>query len=93
MGKFLIMVAVATAGCALLLASSVLVGDLWRSSRVTEERAIRALISEWVEAYQNLDAKRLAAHETHAVANPPKGPILERNGGSAIRPTFYRLRM
>jgi uncharacterized protein (TIGR02246 family) len=64
MGKFLITAAIAGA---LLVASSVLVSDLWRSSRATEERAIRALISEWVEAYRNLDAKRLAAHETHAV--------------------------
>jgi hypothetical protein len=64
MGKFLITAAIAGA---LLVASSVLVSDLWRSSRATEERVIRALISEWVEAYRNLDAKRLAAHETHAV--------------------------
>jgi ketosteroid isomerase-like protein len=64
MGKFLITAAIAGA---LLVASSVLVSDLWRSSRATEERAIRALISEWVEADRNLDAKRLPAHETHAV--------------------------
>ena len=66
MGKLLIMAAVVTVGCALLLESS-FVGDLLRSSRATEERAVRALISEWVEAYRNLDAKRLAAHETPAV--------------------------
>jgi ketosteroid isomerase-like protein len=64
MGKFLIMAAIAGA---LLVASSVLVGDLWRSSGATEERAIRALISEWVEAYRNLNARRLVAHEAHAV--------------------------
>ena len=63
-GRFLIM---AAAAGALFLASLVVVGDLWRSSRATEERAIRTLISEWAEAYRNLDAKRLAAHETHAV--------------------------
>jgi hypothetical protein len=67
MGKLFIMAAVATAGWALLLTSSAFGSDRWRSSRATEERAIRALISEWVEAYQNLDAKRLAAHETPAV--------------------------
>ena len=66
MNRFFIIAAVATAVCALLLESS-FVGDLMRSSRATEERAIRALISERVEAYQNLDAKRLAAHETGAV--------------------------
>ena len=57
----------AAAAGALFLASLVVVGDLWRSLRATEERAIRTLISEWAEAYRNLDAKRLAAHETHAV--------------------------
>ena len=67
MGKFLIMAAVAAAVGALLSAPSVLAGARWRSSRAIEERAIRALISEWVEAYRNLDAKRLAAHETQAV--------------------------
>ena len=61
MGKFLIMAAVAAAVGALLLAPSVLAGARWRSSRAIEERAIRALISEWVEAYLNLDAKLLAA--------------------------------
>lgn len=64
MGRFLIM---AAAAGALFLASLVVAGYLWRSSRATEERAIRTLISEWVEAYRNRDAKRLAAHETHAV--------------------------
>jgi uncharacterized protein (TIGR02246 family) len=67
MGKFFITVAVAAAACALFLESAVLDGAWRRSSSLTEERAIRALISEWVEAYRNLDAKRLAAHETHAV--------------------------
>jgi uncharacterized protein (TIGR02246 family) len=67
MGKFFIAAAVAAIAGALLLASAVLDGAWRRSSRLTEERAIRALISEWVEAYQNLDAKRLAAHETPAV--------------------------
>jgi len=60
------MAAVVTVVCALLLESS-FVGDLLRSSGSTEESAIRTLISEWIEAYQNLDAKRLAAHEIPAV--------------------------
>jgi uncharacterized protein (TIGR02246 family) len=67
MGKLFITAAVATACCALLFASSAFGGDRLRSSRVTEERAVRALISDWVEAYQTLDAKRLAAHETPSV--------------------------
>jgi len=67
MGKLFSMAAVAAAGGALPLASSAFGADRWQSSRATEERAVRALISEWVEAYQNLDAKRLDAHETPAV--------------------------
>ncbi|MBV8673776.1 MAG: hypothetical protein JOZ33_10110 [Acidobacteriaceae bacterium] len=67
MGKFFIMVAVTTAGCALLLVFSVLDGTWRRSSRAIEEHAIRALISDWVEAYQNLDAKRMAAHQTPVI--------------------------
>src|ERR1700756_5734953 len=49
MGKFFIMGAVAAAACALLLVSPALAGGRLRSSRTTEERAVRALISEWVE--------------------------------------------
>src|ERR1700745_2291241 len=66
MGKFFIVAAVVTAFSALVLESS-FVGDQLRSSRANEERAIRAVILEWVEAYKNLDAKKLAAHETPAV--------------------------
>ena len=61
------MAALVATVCALLLASSAFAGPRLRSSKATEDRAVRALISEWVEAYRNLDAKRLAAHETPAV--------------------------
>lgn len=67
MVKLFIIAAMATAGCALFVESSAFGGDRWGSSRSTEERAVQALISEWVEAFQTLDAKRLAAHETPSV--------------------------
>ncbi len=46
----------------LLLSSSVLASHQRRSS-TSEESAIRTLMSQWVEAYHHLDAKRLAALE------------------------------
>src|ERR1700745_1180985 len=67
MGKLFFIATVAAASCALLLASSALAAGRMQSSRATEERAVRTLISEWIEAYRNLDAKSLAAHETPAV--------------------------
>jgi uncharacterized protein (TIGR02246 family) len=67
MGKFFIMETVAAAAYALLLVSPALAGGRLQSPGTTEERAVRARISEWVEAYRNLDAKRLAALETPAV--------------------------
>ena len=67
MGKFFIMETVAAAACALLLVSPAFAGGRLQSPGTTEERAVRARISEWVEAYRNLDAKRLAALETPAV--------------------------
>ena len=50
--------------CVLLLASLVFARYHRLSSMASEENAIRRLISRWVEAYQALDAKRLAALET-----------------------------
>jgi len=44
------------------------------SSTASEPDAIRTLISRWVEAYQDLDAKRLAALET------PDVEIVDRFG-------------
>ena len=44
------------------------------SLTASEESAIRILISRWVEAYQDLDAKRLAALET------PDVEIVDRYG-------------
>jgi len=44
------------------------------SSMASDERAIRSLISNWVEAYEDLDAKRLAALET------PEVQVVDRFG-------------
>ena len=49
----------------MLFFASTLVASQKRSASVAgEEHAIRTLMSRWVEAYQNLDAKQLAALET-----------------------------
>jgi len=50
--------------CILLLASSVFASHERQHLMVGEQRAIRTLISRWVEAYRELDARRLAALET-----------------------------
>ena len=52
--------------CLLLLTSSIFAGRR-PNSKTSEESAVRALISRWVEAYQHRDAKRLAALETQDV--------------------------
>jgi len=44
------------------------------SSMASDERAIRSLISNWVEAYEDLDAKGLAALET------PEVQVVDRFG-------------
>ena len=49
--------------CALLSASSAFASHQQPSSMATEQAAIRTLMSDWVEAYKHLDAKRLAALE------------------------------
>lgn len=48
----------------LALSSLVFAGRQRISSMASDERAIRSLISRWVEAFINLDAERLAALET-----------------------------
>jgi uncharacterized protein (TIGR02246 family) len=60
--------------CALFLASLVFARYHRPSSTASEQDAIRTLISRWVEAYQDLDAKRLAALET------PDVEIVDRFG-------------
>ena len=62
----LFVIVVVVAACAMLLETLIVAGDRQRSE-AADERAIRALIAEWVEAYTNSDAKRLAAHETTSV--------------------------
>ena len=57
----------------LFLSSSVLASNR-RPSSTSEESAIRTLMSQWVEAYQHLDAKRLAALEV------PDVEIVDRFG-------------
>jgi uncharacterized protein (TIGR02246 family) len=57
----------------LFLSSSVLASHQ-RPSSTSEESAIRTLMSQWVEAYQHLDAKRLAALEV------PDVEIVDRFG-------------
>jgi len=57
----------------LFLSSSVLASNR-RPSSTSEESAIRTLMSHWVEAYQHLDAKRLAALEV------PDVEIVDRFG-------------
>jgi uncharacterized protein (TIGR02246 family) len=49
-------------------------GDGAPSSMPREERAVRTLMSQWVEAYADLDAKRIAALET------PDVEIVDRFG-------------
>ena len=58
----------------LFLASLVFARYHRPSSTANEQDAIRMLISRWVEAYQDLDAKRLAALET------PDVEIVDRFG-------------
>jgi len=60
--------------CVLLSASLVFARYHRLSSMASEESAIRTLISRWIEAYQDLDAKRLAALET------PDVEIVDRFG-------------
>jgi len=57
----------------LLISSSVLASHQ-RPSPTNEESAVRTLMSKWVEAYQHLDAKRLAALEV------PDVEIVDRFG-------------
>ncbi len=59
----------------LLFASTLVASHKQTTSVAHEEHAIRTLISRWVEAYQELDAKRLAALET------PDVQIVDRFGG------------
>jgi len=60
--------------CVLFSASLVFARYHRPSLTASEESAIRILISRWVEAYQDLDAKRLAALET------PDVEIVDRYG-------------
>jgi uncharacterized protein (TIGR02246 family) len=60
--------------CGLILVSSVFANDERPSSMASEERAVRTLMSGWVEAYEDLDAKRIAALET------PDVEIVDRFG-------------
>ncbi len=72
----------------LLLFSSAYADNQHASSTANEEGAIRMLISEWVKAYRNLDAKRLTALEMPDVEvedrfgeltlTPGAGSLLER---------------
>ena len=50
--------------CILLLAFSAFASQERQDLTAGEQRAIRTLISRWVEAYRELDARRLAALET-----------------------------
>ena len=47
-----------------LLAASVSANHQRAHSMASDERAIRSLVSGWIEAYENLDAKGIAALET-----------------------------
>ena len=49
--------------CLLLSSLPVFAGDQRPSSLVSEQRPIRTLMSHWIAAYRNLDAKRLASLE------------------------------
>jgi len=60
--------------CVLFLAFLVFARYHRPSSTASEQDAIRTLISRWVEAYQDFDAKRLAALET------PDVEIVDRFG-------------
>ena len=66
--------------CVLLLASSVFARYHRLSSMASAESAIRTRILRWVEAYQDLDAKRLAALET------PDVEIVDRFGELHLPP-------
>ena len=50
--------------CILLVAFSVCASHEGQHLMAGEQRAVRTLISRWVEAYRELDARRLAALET-----------------------------
>jgi uncharacterized protein (TIGR02246 family) len=58
----------------LLLTAAVSAGEQRPSSMAGHERAIRSLMFRWIEAYKDLDAKRLAALET------PRVQIVDRFG-------------
>ena len=47
-----------------LLCASALASQRQPSLATDEQRSVRALISQWVEAYKNFDAERIASLET-----------------------------
>lgn len=70
--RFFKIVILATA-CLLLLASHLFAGHR-PNSKTAEEKDVRALMSRWIEAYQDRNAKRLAALEV------PNVEIVDRFG-------------
>jgi len=80
--------------CVLFLAFLVFARYHRPSSTASEQDAIRTLISRWVEAYQDFDAKRLAALETPdveivAVVSAPY--LLGSENRILVQFTNYRL--
>jgi hypothetical protein len=53
--------------CVLFSSFPVFAANQRPSALASEQRAIRTLMSQWAEAYRNLDAKRLAALESAQV--------------------------
>jgi len=67
----------------LLVSSSALASDQRHHSAADEEAAVRAVIAQWVDAYQALDARRIAALETPDVQIVDRFGDLHRPSGTS----------